>query len=496
MSRKKNAHLRLVIDRSGSTDRIEGLYLVTDEGDNLAERVRKAIMGGVAALQFRHKGNDRTEKIRIAAELRQICQDNSIPFIVNDDLQLAIELDADGLHLGQGDGDPVEARNILGPHRLLGISTHTLDEALAAQEAGANYIGFGAMFPSRSKNVEYLPGQAGLENIRPHIHIPIVAIGGITRNNAHKVIDSGADAIAVISSVMESRDPAIASRELSLLFNRKAPYPRGSVMTVAGSDSGGGAGIQADLKTITLLGAYGSSVITALTAQNTRGVNGIHAIPPEFVEEQLSTVLSDIPVDIIKTGMLFSSHIIDIVAATIEMNRRSLLVIDPVMLAKGGASLIDWEAVKCLKHRLLPLAYLVTPNVPEAERLCGIDIVDEDGMQLAARAIHRMGSRNVLIKGGHLGDGNSVDIFFDGNAFIRFPAQRILTRNTHGTGCTLASAIATFLAQGEPLQTAVSRAKEFITSAIRLAMPLGKGHGPVNHFMAAREINNFDANEQ
>jgi hydroxymethylpyrimidine kinase/phosphomethylpyrimidine kinase/thiamine-phosphate diphosphorylase len=485
MDRKKTDHLRLVVDRSGSSSRIEGLYLITDEGDNLVERVRRAMAGGVTALQFRHKGSDRSEKIRIGAELRQICLENSIPFIINDDLSLALELDADGVHLGQGDGDPAEARHLLGPHRLLGISTHTLDEAVAAQEVGANYIGFGAMFPSRSKDVEYLAGPVGLAAIRPHINIPIVAIGGITRSNAHKVIDSGADAIAVISSVLESRDPTVASRELSLQFNRKNSFPRGSVMTVAGSDSGGGAGIQADLKTISLLGSYGSSVITALTAQNTRGVNGIHAVPPDFVEEQLMTVLSDIPVDIIKTGMLFSAHIIDIVAATIELNRLPLLILDPVMIAKGGTSLIDKDAVSCLKHRLLPLAYLITPNIPEAERLCGIDIIDEQGMQQAARAIHRMGCRNVLIKGGHLGDGNSVDILFDGSAFIRYPAQRILTRNTHGTGCTMASAIATFLAQGEPLQIAVSRAKEFITNAIRLAQTLGKGHGPVNHYMSA-----------
>jgi hydroxymethylpyrimidine kinase/phosphomethylpyrimidine kinase/thiamine-phosphate diphosphorylase len=193
--------------------------------------------------------------------------------------------------------------------------------------------------------------------------------------------------------------------------------------------------------------------------------------------------------------MLFSAQIINVVAETVDSNRRSLLILDPVMLAKGGTSLIDRDAVTCLKHRLLPLAYLVTPNIPEAERLSGVDIVDEEGMQQAARAIHRMGSKNVLIKGGHLGDGNSVDILFDGSAFIRYPAQRLLTRNTHGTGCTMASAIATFLAQGEPLQIAVSRAKEFITSAIRLAQPLGKGHGPVNHFLAAKEINESESRQ-
>lgn len=496
MDRKKSDHLRLVVDRSASHCRMEGLYLVTDEADNLVERVRRAITGGVAALQFRHKGNDRNEKIRLGGELRQLCQVHGIPFIVNDDLSLALELDADGLHLGQGDGDPAEARHFLGPRHLLGISTHTLEEAVAAQEAGANYIGFGAMFPTRSKDIEHLAGPAGLAAIRPHIHIPIVAIGGITRNNAHKVIDSGADAIAVISAVLQTREPAIAARELSLLFNRRHPFPRGGVMTIAGSDSGGGAGIQGDLKTISLLGSYGSSVITALTAQNTRGVNGIHGVPPDFVTQQLETVLSDIHVDVIKTGMLFSAEIIENVALQLQTQTRILLVIDPVMLAKGGASLIDKDAVACLKRQLLPLAYLVTPNIPEAERLTGMEIIDEEGMQTAARTLHKMGCRNVLIKGGHLGDTTSVDILFDGSAFVRFPAQRILTRNTHGTGCTMASAIATFLAQGEPLQVAVSRAKEFITNAIRLAQPLGKGHGPVNHYLAAKEGNKCEGDRQ
>ncbi|MBT0663439.1 bifunctional hydroxymethylpyrimidine kinase/phosphomethylpyrimidine kinase [Geobacter pelophilus] len=485
MVRRKTDHLRLVVDRSCADSRIEGLYLVTDGGENLVERVRRAIAGGVAALQFRHKGHDRAEKVRLGTELRQLALENAIPFIVNDDLALTLELDADGVHLGQGDGDPAEARQLLGPHRLLGISTHNLEEALAAQQAGADYIGFGAMFPSRSKEIEHLAGPAGLAEIRPHIRIPVVAIGGISRNNAHKVIDSGADAIAVISAVLDNRDPSVAASELALMFNRKAPFPRGSVMSVAGSDSGGGAGIQADLKTVTLLGSYGSSVLTALTAQNTRGVSNIHGVPAEFVAEQLTAVLSDIPVDVIKTGMLFSSQIIDAVASAIESNRNCLLVLDPVMLAKGGAALIDREAVTFLKLRLLPLAYLITPNIPEAERLSGIDIIDEDGMQQAARAIHRMGSRNVLIKGGHLGDNNSVDILFDGSAFIRYPAQRIHSKNTHGTGCTFASAIATFLAQGEPLQIAVAKAKQFITEAIKTAQPIGKGHGPVNHYISA-----------
>jgi hydroxymethylpyrimidine kinase/phosphomethylpyrimidine kinase/thiamine-phosphate diphosphorylase len=487
MERKKSDHLRLVVDRRDTPLKVAGLYLITDQGENLVDRVRRAIVGGAGLLQFRHKGEDRAEKIRLGRELRELCLQAGIPFIVNDDLSVALELDADGLHIGQEDGDPIEIRRALGPHRILGISTHTLDEAVAAQDAGADYIGFGAMFPTRSKEIAHHPGPDALAEIRPRIKIPIVAIGGINRTNAGRVIDSGADSLAIISAVLENRDPCQAAAEIALQFNRKALFPRGSVLTVAGSDSGGGAGIQADLKTITLLGSYGSSVITALTAQNTRGVTGIHPVPPEFVAEQLDAVLTDIAVDVIKTGMLFSSAVMDILAARLEEHRMPLLLIDPVMIAKGGAALINRDSVACLKHRLLPLAFLVTPNIPEAERLTGLGIADEEGMQQAARAIHRMGARNVLIKGGHLEGMTAVDILFDGSAFIRYPTQRIMTRNTHGTGCTMASAIATFLAQGEPLQIAIGRAKEFITAAIRLAQPLGKGHGPVNHYLAAKE---------
>jgi hydroxymethylpyrimidine kinase/phosphomethylpyrimidine kinase/thiamine-phosphate diphosphorylase len=259
------------------------------------------------------------------------------------------------------------------------------------------------------------------------------------------------------------------------------------VLTVAGSDSGGGAGIQADLKTIALLGSYGASVITAVTAQNTMGVSGIHGIPSAFVAKQLEEVLSDLPVDVVKTGMLYSAKIIGVLADKLAEYRKKIVVVDPVMIAKGGTSLLDPEALALLKGRLFPLTYLLTPNIPEAEKLTGISISGEKGMREAARALCRMGVRNVLVKGGHLPEGMAVDILFDGSAFTSYKTPRLFTRNTHGTGCTLASAIAAFLAQGEPLHQAVASAKEFITSAINLAQPLGKGQGPVNHFLAARK---------
>lgn len=487
MKQHSKEFLKLVVDRKRADDRVRGVYLITDQNDRLIGRVREAIAGGVSVVQYRNKSRDRAALHARGAELRQLCAGAGIPFIVNDDLELALALDADGLHLGQEDGDPEEARRRLGPKRLLGISTHSLLEAQRAEAIGADYIGFGAMFPTGSKDVEHIPGVDALAAIRPHISIPIVAIGGINRDNASAVIDAGADAVATISGVLGHREPALAAAELALIFNRRAPFPRGAVLTVAGSDSGGGAGIQADLKTITLLGSYGASVITALTAQNTRGVAGIHGIPPEFVAEQMEAVLSDIPIDVVKTGMLHSEETIAVVAERLALHGKRFSIVDPVMVAKGGAALSSPAALRTLKERLLPITYLVTPNIPEAEKLTGLTIGNEEDMAEAARSLHRLGARNVLVKGGHLAEGTAVDILYDGSAFQRFPVPRILTKNTHGTGCTLASAIAAFLARGEPLPTAVARAKEFITHAIRLALPMGKGHGPVNHFLAALE---------
>ena len=467
---------------------LKGLYLITDHGDRLIERVRQALSGGVSTLQYRNKEKDYQARLAEAGKLQRLCADRNVTFIINDDLKLAAELGADGVHLGQEDGSIAEARRILGPGKIIGVSTHTLDEALRAEADGADYIGFGAMYPTGSKEISHMPGPAALAAVKAEVAIPVVAIGGINRDNAGAVIDAGADAVAVIAAVLTSADPGLAAAELALLFNRRKTFPRGSVLTVAGSDSGGGAGIQADIKTITLLGSYAASAITALTAQNTLGVSAIHGVPATFVAAQLEAVFSDIPVDVVKTGMLFSREIIETLADTLAANDKKMLVLDPVMVAKGGSRLIGEDAVATLVERLMPLAFLVTPNVPEAEALTGVTIVDEDSMHQAAQVLFAMGARNILIKGGHLPGQESVDILFDSGGIRRFSAARVATCNTHGTGCSYASAIAAFLAQGEPLPLAVARAKEFITTAIGLAVPLGGGHGPVNHFAAAHKI--------
>lgn len=252
------------------------------------------------------------------------------------------------------------------------------------------------------------------------------------------------------------------------------------VLTIAGSDSGGGAGIQADLKTITVLGALGTSVITALTAQNTLGVHGIHDVPPAFIAAQFDAVAADIGIDAAKTGMLATSEAIRVVAGKIRQYGVEKLVVDPVMVAKGGMSLIRQEAKQTLIEELIPLACVLTPNIPEAEVLAGMTIATIDDMKMAARIIRGMGAHHVVVKGGHLA-GDAVDLLFDGADFTEFRAPRVATADTHGTGCTYSAAIATGLAFGRDVAMAVAEAKAYITAAIRHAWRVGGGHGPTNH---------------
>ena len=256
-----------------------------------------------------------------------------------------------------------------------------------------------------------------------------------------------------------------------------AAIPR--VLIIAGSDSGGGAGIQADLKTISALGAFGMTAITALTAQNTTGVYGMVEMPPEFVVLQIEVCVRDIGCDVVKTGMLSSAALIEVVATKIREHRLDPLVVDPVMIAKSGAPLLKPDAIDALKTKLLPFATVITPNLHEAGALTGREIQTLAQMKEAARAIHGMGPRNVVVKGGHLA-GVATDVLFDGSEVTEFHAERVATKNTHGTGCIFASAIAACLARGLSVRDSVATAKEFVTAAIRGGLAIGKGYGPAN----------------
>ncbi|WP_066369303.1 bifunctional hydroxymethylpyrimidine kinase/phosphomethylpyrimidine kinase [Neobacillus fumarioli] len=254
-------------------------------------------------------------------------------------------------------------------------------------------------------------------------------------------------------------------------------------LTIAGSDSGGGAGIQADLKTFQELNVFGMSALTAVTAQNTLGVHGVYPMTQEAVAKQIQAVGEDIGVDALKTGMLFNAEIIETVAENITAFKWENVVIDPVMIAKGGASLLLQEAIAALKKYLLPLAKVITPNIPEAEVLTNMTIQTNDDKQEAAKKLHDLGVQNIVIKGGHDEDlSQSSDLLFDGKEFYTFTSKRINTKNTHGTGCTFSAAITAELAKGASVYDAVATAKAFIQAAIEDDLKLGKGHGPTNHW--------------
>lgn len=255
------------------------------------------------------------------------------------------------------------------------------------------------------------------------------------------------------------------------------------VMTIAGSDSGGGAGIQADIKTCAALGVYATTVITALTAQNTLAVKDIFSVDPSFVATQIDAIMEDIGTDSVKTGMLDRKEIIQTVAKSVKKWGIEKLIVDPVMVAKSGNLLLQSDAVEGLVRDLFPLAYIVTPNIPEARTILdGMVIESLESMKEAAKRIHNLGPKYVVIKGGHAGGEKVIDVLYDGKHFFTFESSRLFSKNTHGTGCTFSAALAAFSAKGLDVVEAVRRAKQYVFEAIQKGFPVGRGHRPLNHF--------------
>ncbi len=464
-----------------------GLHLLADLGATSVDDLEHVIRSGhFSCLRYRSGSSEPALQDEATKKALALCKSADIPFLVVNDLELAIRVGAQGIHLHTSRHDLVSVRNALGEDSSIGITVSNIREAEQAVARGVDYL-YWLDQPLASQCPS--PTDVLSENftrIKASRAVPLVVPCLYDRHSVTDLLQLGADALLFSLEALPSSLPALDLEEFALLFNRCKAYPRGSVLTVAGSDSGGGAGIQGDLKTITLLGGYALSAISCLTAQNTLGVQSTYQPPTGFFSEQLHAVLRDIPVDVIKTGMLHSAEIIESLAETLDHFQRRILIIDPVMTAKGGWDLLEEKAQAALVNLLLPRSYLVTPNIPEAEKLTGIAIDGEQGMIDAAFALKKLGARNVLIKGGHLEGKTSTDILLEGTTIHRFTVQRIHNNNTHGTGCTYASAIATLLAQGEALPMAVSRAKEFVTAAILHARPLGSGHGPLNHFLAAK----------
>ena len=265
-------------------------------------------------------------------------------------------------------------------------------------------------------------------------------------------------------------------------MNRRVP----SVLTIAGSDSGAGAGIQADLKTFAAMGVFGTTAITAITAQNTLGVQDVLALPPELVAAQIDAVVGDIGADVVKTGMLANADIVDVVVAKVKEHALESLVVDPVMVSSSGDRLFEDDAVDAIRERLLPLATIITPNLKEAEVLLGRKLTSWEEIRAGAEELVSMGADAAIIKGGHSAvagsEGAATDILYDSEGVRDYTTTRIETNNTHGTGCTFASAIAAALARGTNLRGSVAMAKAYVTKALQSAYPVGQGHGPVHHF--------------
>ena len=463
------------------------LYAVTDrswlkDGETLEEAAQAALAGGVTILQLREKHASHGELVAAARRLKPVCEAYGVPLIIDDDVEAVLESGADGVHVGQGDMAVAEARRILGPDKIIGASAHSEAEAREAVRQGADYLGCGAVFATATKNDTTPLSREELRRICRCVEVPAVAIGGITEANCMELAASGIAGIAVVSSIFAAEDKRTAARRLRLLAERIAGKRR-AVLTIAGSDCSGGAGIQADLKTMLANGVYGMSAITALTAQNTTGVYGILESTPEFLASQLDCIFGDIRPDAVKTGMVSSAGLIRVIGEKLKEYGAEHIVVDPVMVSTSGSKLLQEEAMEALTSVLLPMAEVITPNIPEAEVLSGMEIASAADMETAAEKIFRAYGCAVLCKGGHsLNDAN--DLLCDGEGCTWFAGRKIDNPNTHGTGCTLSSAIAANLAKGMELREAVAVAKEYISGALAAGLDLGKGSGPLDHGFA------------
>ncbi|SDP29543.1 hydroxymethylpyrimidine kinase / phosphomethylpyrimidine kinase / thiamine-phosphate diphosphorylase [Selenomonas ruminantium] len=461
------------------------LYAVTDrrwlKGASLASAVEKALQGGVTCVQLREKDLPYAEFLATAKELKRICQQYHVPFIVDDNLDIALACEADGLHIGQKDMPAAKARELLGPDKILGVSAQTVEQATAAYKAGADYLGVGAVFPTGTKDDAVEVTTAMLKAITTAVPIPVVAIGGINAENIRQLKGTGIAGAAVVSAIFAQEDSQKAAAELRQLLSTSPSEGRlPAVLTIAGSDSSGGAGIQADLKTMLANGVYGMSAITALTAQNTTGVAAVAKTAPEILAAQLDSVFTDIFPDAVKTGMVFDSDLIAVIADKLTHYQAKNIVVDPVMVATSGARLLNENAISALQEKLLPLATLITPNLLEAEVLADRKIHSHEDMVQAAQKLYDRYGCNVLCKGGHrLQDADDLLYTAEGAHWLK--AEHIDNPNTHGTGCTLSSAIASQLAKGETLPRAVEQAKAYITGALKANLNLGKGSGPLHH---------------
>lgn len=460
------------------------LYAVTDRlwlsGRTLAEAVEEAVRGGATLVQLREKDMSEEDFIKSALEIKKVCRKYGVKLIINDSVSVALAADADGVHLGQGDTPLPEARRVLGKDKIIGVTAKTVEQAIKAERDGADYLGSGAVFGTSTKADAKKMDMTTLRSITAAVKIPVVAIGGITAKNIARLKNTGISGAAVVSGIFAHDNILGATQTLLAEVKKVTEQKMKTALTIAGSDSGGGAGIQADLKTMLSNGVYGMSVITSVTSQNTTGVYGIFDIPADTVKSQLDAVFSDIFPDAVKIGMVSSAEIIEAISEKLRQYNAKNVVLDPVMVSTSGSRLISESAINALTSSLFPLADVITPNIPEAEVLSGMEIKTENDMAYAAKAIADKYGVSVLLKGGHFTD-TARDILIHNGNVVRYEGEHIKNPNTHGTGCTLSSAVASNLANGADLETAVRLAKDYVTGAIRDNMDLGHGRGPLNH---------------
>lgn len=454
------------------------LYLVTDRRWNphgYIEDIKTALENGVTCLQIREKNLSDQDFIKLASEIKSI---SHVPLIINDNIKVALACQADGLHIGQKDLSTHKARHLIG-NKILGVSVTSPEQAIQAEKEGADYLGVGAMFTTQTKEDADLVSIATLKRITEAVSIPVVAIGGIDENNIEKLKRTGIYGVALISSILGQKHIEEATQIMLKKSNNLVHHAIRKVLSIAGSDSSGGAGVQADLKTMAAHKCYGMSVITALTAQNTRGIFGIENISLKFIEAQLDTVFNDIRPEAVKIGMVASEEVINAIVNGLKKHKASHIVLDPVMVSTSGSKLLEDNAIQALKEKLIPLAEIITPNIYEAELLTDLKIQSQDDMIIAAKKISQWYHGHILIKGGHLSESAS-DLLYSSNQAEWFSSERIDNPNTHGTGCTLSSAIASNLAKGYDMKTSVRNSKSYITGAIKDGLDLGNGRGPLN----------------
>lgn len=469
------------------------LYLVTDRAlcgeRGVAETARRAVAGGVRIVQLRDKDATDEETVAQLLELSEAIDGRAL-LVVNDRLDAAVEARrrgarVDGVHLGQADASVLRARALLGADALIGLTANTpahLDAVNALPPGTVDYLGVGVIRPTSTKPDHPAPlGVSGFGVFAARSPLPCVAIGGVGIDDVEALRDAGAAGLAVVSALCAADDPTARAADFQRRWRTRAvPH----VLSIAGSDPSGGAGIQADLKAIAANGGYGMAVLTALTAQNTQGVRDVHVPPTDFLRAQLEAVSDDIRIDGVKIGMLADAEVIRTVGRWLDAQRPPVVVLDPVMIATSGDRLLDPDAEHELR-RLLPRATVVTPNLAELSVLVGRTVDGwSDALAAATELAAEIGA-DILVKGGHLPGEETPDALVDATGVVAdLPGPRIPTSSTHGTGCSLSSALATRLAAGSAPVDALRAARSWLRESLRTAdrLGVGSGHGPIHHF--------------